>query len=196
LRSALRTKRRNSASTFMSRALPPIRQFFAAGEGGFLRCAGGGVMNFPEDDGLPAQQSRIAFLIGTPSTIVMLRSCYYRYIVLRGKFHNFAARHQFYLKGVIPQHMASYNQGAQVEHQTFGLGTVLSHTEERIVIKFERPWREEIRHGNGDHQPEEERSSAASRTQSAGTEGQGCAGRRRWHGNCRRTGEAEKGPRR
>jgi hypothetical protein len=33
--------------------------------------------------------------------------------------------------------MASYNQGAQVEHQTFGLGTVLSHTEERIVIKFD-----------------------------------------------------------
>src|SRR5580704_1573438 len=33
--------------------------------------------------------------------------------------------------------MASYNQGAQVEHLTFGLGTVLSHTEERIVIKFD-----------------------------------------------------------
>ncbi|HEY4084589.1 MAG TPA: DUF3553 domain-containing protein [Bryobacteraceae bacterium] len=33
--------------------------------------------------------------------------------------------------------MASYNQGAQVEHQTFGLGTVMSHTEERIVIKFD-----------------------------------------------------------
>ena len=33
--------------------------------------------------------------------------------------------------------MASYNQGAQVEHQTFGFGTVLSHTEERIVIKFD-----------------------------------------------------------
>lgn len=33
--------------------------------------------------------------------------------------------------------MASYNQGAQVEHQTFGLGTVLSHTDERIVIKFD-----------------------------------------------------------
>jgi hypothetical protein len=33
--------------------------------------------------------------------------------------------------------MASYNQGAQVEHQTFGLGTVLSHTEERIVIRFD-----------------------------------------------------------
>jgi hypothetical protein len=33
--------------------------------------------------------------------------------------------------------MASYNQGAQVEHQTFGLGTVISHTEERIVIKFD-----------------------------------------------------------
>src|SRR5580700_2226520 len=33
--------------------------------------------------------------------------------------------------------MASYNQGAQVEHLTFGLGTVLSHTEERIVIRFD-----------------------------------------------------------
>lgn len=31
----------------------------------------------------------------------------------------------------------NYNQGAQVEHQKFGLGTVLSHTEERIVIKFD-----------------------------------------------------------
>ena len=34
--------------------------------------------------------------------------------------------------------MAShYSQGAQVEHLTFGLGTVMSHTEERIVIKFD-----------------------------------------------------------
>jgi hypothetical protein len=33
--------------------------------------------------------------------------------------------------------MASYNQGAQVEHETFGLGTVLSHTEERLSIKFD-----------------------------------------------------------
>ena len=30
-----------------------------------------------------------------------------------------------------------YSQGAQVEHQKFGLGTVLSHSEERIVIKFD-----------------------------------------------------------
>jgi len=30
-----------------------------------------------------------------------------------------------------------YSQGAQVEHTTFGLGTVLSMTEERIVIKFD-----------------------------------------------------------
>jgi hypothetical protein len=30
-----------------------------------------------------------------------------------------------------------YSQGAQVEHSTFGLGTVLSMTEERIVIKFD-----------------------------------------------------------
>jgi hypothetical protein len=30
-----------------------------------------------------------------------------------------------------------YNQGAQVEHSLFGLGTVLSMNEERIVIKFD-----------------------------------------------------------
>ena len=30
-----------------------------------------------------------------------------------------------------------YSQGAQVEHQKFGLGSVISHTEERIVIKFD-----------------------------------------------------------
>jgi BRCT domain type II-containing protein len=31
----------------------------------------------------------------------------------------------------------SYSQGAQVEHQKFGLGTVMSSSEERIVIKFD-----------------------------------------------------------
>ncbi len=31
----------------------------------------------------------------------------------------------------------NYNQGAQVEHQKFGLGTVVSHTDERITIKFD-----------------------------------------------------------
>lgn len=30
-----------------------------------------------------------------------------------------------------------YNPGAQVEHGKFGLGTVLSFSEERIVIKFD-----------------------------------------------------------
>ena len=30
-----------------------------------------------------------------------------------------------------------YNQGAQVEHSKFGLGTVMSFTEERVVIKFD-----------------------------------------------------------
>jgi hypothetical protein len=30
-----------------------------------------------------------------------------------------------------------YSQGAQVEHQKFGLGTVLSCTEDRTVIKFD-----------------------------------------------------------
>jgi hypothetical protein len=31
----------------------------------------------------------------------------------------------------------TYNTGAQVEHLKFGLGTVLSSSEERIVIKFD-----------------------------------------------------------
>jgi len=31
----------------------------------------------------------------------------------------------------------SYSQGAQVEHQKFGLGTVMSSSDERIVIKFD-----------------------------------------------------------
>jgi hypothetical protein len=31
----------------------------------------------------------------------------------------------------------NYSQGAQVEHDKFGLGTVLNSNEERIVIKFD-----------------------------------------------------------
>ena len=31
----------------------------------------------------------------------------------------------------------TYSQGAQVEHEKFGLGTVMSSSEERIVIKFD-----------------------------------------------------------
>jgi hypothetical protein len=31
----------------------------------------------------------------------------------------------------------TYSQGAQVEHQKFGLGTVMSSSDERIVIKFD-----------------------------------------------------------
>ena len=31
----------------------------------------------------------------------------------------------------------TFSQGAQVEHPKFGLGTVLSSSEERIVIKFD-----------------------------------------------------------
>ena len=31
----------------------------------------------------------------------------------------------------------TYSQGAQVEHLKFGLGTVLSSSEDRIVIKFD-----------------------------------------------------------
>ena len=33
--------------------------------------------------------------------------------------------------------MAGYNQGAQVEHQKFGFGTVLAYSEERISIRFD-----------------------------------------------------------
>ena len=42
-------------------------------------------------------------------------------------------------KGVNHKLMASnnYSQGAQVEHDKFGLGTVLTSNEERIVIKFD-----------------------------------------------------------
>ena len=32
---------------------------------------------------------------------------------------------------------STYSQGAQVEHQKYGLGTVLSSNDERIVIKFD-----------------------------------------------------------
>jgi hypothetical protein len=31
----------------------------------------------------------------------------------------------------------SFSQGTQVEHQKFGLGSVISSSEERIVIKFD-----------------------------------------------------------
>jgi transcription elongation factor GreA-like protein len=31
----------------------------------------------------------------------------------------------------------SYSQGAQVEHQKYGLGTVMSSSDDRIVIKFD-----------------------------------------------------------
>ena len=31
----------------------------------------------------------------------------------------------------------TFSQGAQVEHQRFGLGTVMSSSEERMVIKFD-----------------------------------------------------------
>ena len=50
-----------------------------------------------------------------------------------------ASRHDKENKGVNPKLMASnnYSQGAQVEHDKFGLGTVLTSTDERIVIKFD-----------------------------------------------------------
>ena len=42
-----------------------------------------------------------------------------------------------------------YSQGAQVEHNKFGLGSVVSCTDEYIVIKFDEHGREEIRFVNG-----------------------------------------------
>ena len=33
--------------------------------------------------------------------------------------------------------MANYSKGAQVEHSKFGFGTVESHTDDRIEIKFD-----------------------------------------------------------
>ncbi len=33
--------------------------------------------------------------------------------------------------------MAGYNQGAQVEHDKFGFGTILSYSEERVSIRFD-----------------------------------------------------------
>lgn len=47
---------------------------------------------------------------------------------------------QQFIRGVKSRKsMASntFSQGAQVEHQKFGLGTVMSSSEERIVIKFD-----------------------------------------------------------
>jgi len=48
-----------------------------------------------------------------------------------------AAWHQQVKHKNNPMASNTYSQGAQVEHQKFGLGTVLSSSEERIVIKFD-----------------------------------------------------------
>jgi hypothetical protein len=61
--------------------------------------------------------------------------CYYKGVVCAYSFH-------FEAQGNTPKEksytkMANFNQGAQVEHQKFGLGTVLASSDERIVIKFD-----------------------------------------------------------
>ena len=51
----------------------------------------------------------------------------------------------------------TYSQGAQVEHMKFGLGTVLSSSEERIVIKFDDHGEKKFVTTHGDGQFEKER---------------------------------------
>ena len=57
----------------------------------------------------------------------------------------------------------NYSQGAQVEHQKFGLGTVMSSSEERIVIKFDDHGEKKFVTAHGDGQFEKERPAAARR---------------------------------
>ncbi len=57
----------------------------------------------------------------------------------------------------------TYSQGAQVEHQKFGLGnrSVQQRRTDRHQVR--RPWRKEVRHQHGDGQFEEERPAATGR---------------------------------
>jgi hypothetical protein len=64
----------------------------------------------------------------------------------------------------------NYSQGAQVEHQKFGLGTVISCNDEKIVIKFddhgEKKFLTNIVMGSlkkSDRQPPAEKRSTRSR---------------------------------
>ena len=57
--------------------------------------------------------------------------------------------------------MANFNQGAQVEHQRFGFGTVLSSSDERIVIKFDDHGEKKFVTHDGRSFTEEKRPPAA-----------------------------------
>ena len=70
----------------------------------------------------------------------------------------------------------TYSQGAQVEHQKFGLGTVMSSSEERIVIKFDDHGEKKFVTTHGDGQFEKERPAAARRKEGRPQE-KGCRAR-------------------
>ena len=74
----------------------------------------------------------------------------------------------------------NYSQGAQVEHERYGLGTVMSSNEERIVIKFDDHGEKTVRHRHGDAFPEEERPPTpgrkASHSHPQAQGGPGCGG--------------------
>jgi hypothetical protein len=61
--------------------------------------------------------------------------CYYKGVACTHSSHFLAPG--FLHKEWFNTNMANFNQGAQVEHQKFGLGTVMSSSDERIVIKFD-----------------------------------------------------------
>ncbi len=55
----------------------------------------------------------------------------------------------------------AFNTGAQVEHQKFGLGTVVSSNDERIVIKFDDHGEKKFVTPNGNVLSHQERPGAA-----------------------------------
>jgi hypothetical protein len=70
----------------------------------------------------------------------------------------------------------TYSQGAQVEHQKFGLGTVMSHNDERIVIKFDDHGEKKFvtpmvigQLKKSDRQPPEVKKASRSRKKTAAT---------------------------
>ena len=70
----------------------------------------------------------------------------------------------------------TYSQGAQVEHQKFGLGTVMSHNDERIVIKFDDHGEKKFvtpmvmgQLKKSDRQPPEVKKASRSRKKAAAT---------------------------
>ena len=72
----------------------------------------------------------------------------------------------------------TYSQGAQVEHLKFGLGTVLSSSEERIVIKFDDHGEKKFVTTHGDGQFEEERPGSPCREEGRPQEEDACPLRR------------------